>query len=118
MTSPGDLITVWFPFRRHEPEPYKRRPVLVIGVPPATRADEALLVLMVTSNARRVRYPGATDILLDHGSGSGLTQPSVVRLSRAWTAEGRDVAGTLGAISPVALAEITRAFRLLYWPDS
>lgn len=60
---PGQIRLVWFPFSRNEPEPYKKRPVLVlssIGRVP----DQAIFVAMVTSSESRVQNPGPGDVVI------------------------------------------------------
>lgn len=109
MTQPGDIVTVWFPFSRVEAEPYKKRPVVVLAVE-GSGIDAAILVMMVTSNARRVASPGRLNVPMPSNAATGLLLPSVARLTRVWTAESRDIASTLGAAPNGLLTEIKSRF--------
>ena len=103
---PGELRLVWFPFSRNEAEPYKRRPVLVLAATGQV-PDRAILVAMVTSNARRVLSPSTGDIIVEDWQQAGLRRPSVIRSRRLWTAEERDFDGTvLGAVDSAVLGHV------------
>jgi mRNA-degrading endonuclease toxin of MazEF toxin-antitoxin module len=111
--TPGELRLVWFPFSRHEPQPYKKRPVLVL-VAAGRGPDRAVLVAMVTSNPNRVQNPGPGDVLVTDWQRAGLRQPSVVRTRRLWTAEERDFEGTLlGNVESTVLDEVRQHVRSL-----
>jgi len=101
-----------FPFSHMEKDPYKRRPVLVLGTM-GTGDDEALLVTMITSNARRVSRPHADDVLIADHAACGLPVPSVVRATRIWTAQSRDVVSVLGEVPPEVLEAVRGRIRLL-----
>lgn len=103
MIAPGEVRFVWFPFSHGEAEPYKKRPVLVLGVVGAM-PDQAILVAMITANAARVARPHAGDVALSDWQNLGLKKPSVVRARRIWTAEERDFVGP--AIGKVTDAEL------------
>lgn len=94
MVAPGEIRFVWFPFSRGEAEPYKKRPVLVLGLV-GTVPDRAVLVTMVTANPQRMIRPHAGDVPLPDWEAIGLAKPSVVRTRRIWTAEERDFTGAL-----------------------
>ena len=113
MIEVGQVVTVWFPFSHMEAAPYKRRPVLVLGKI-GSGADEAILVTMITSNARRVRSPHADDVPIPDHAACGLPLPSIVRATRIWTAQSRDVASTLGEVPPEVLDEVRTRIQPLF----
>jgi mRNA-degrading endonuclease toxin of MazEF toxin-antitoxin module len=105
--SPGDIVLVYFPYSRHEPEPYKKRPVLVlshIGL----NEDEAIGLVMITSNEQRYASLGAGDIRIDRWQECKLSKRSVIRTRRIWTARYWDLAGKLGRLEPASLLEEVR----------
>lgn len=106
--SPGEVVWVWFPFSHTEANPYKRRPVVVINST-GSGADQAVLVAMVTSNARRAAHPGVFDIPIENWQAIGLVSASVVRINRIWTAENRDLAGSLGGSVSAATLQAIKA---------
>lgn len=111
MTAPGEIQFVWFPFSRTEAEPYKKRPVLILGVV-GTAPDRAVLVAMVTGNQQRFLKPHAGDVALHDWQVLGLTKESVVRTRRIWTAEERDFAGApLGTVKDSVLAAVKAELR-------
>ena len=104
---------MWFPFSRNEPQPYKKRPVLVLAAVGRV-PDRAVLVAMVTSNPTRVQNPGPGDVTVTDWKPAGLRHPSVVRTRRLWTAEERDFEGTvLGTVEAAVLDEVRRHVRSL-----
>jgi hypothetical protein len=104
--NPGELRLLWFPFSRNEPQPYKKRPVLVLAAVGRV-PDRAVFVAMVTSSPDRVRKPGPGDVVVTNWQQAGLRYPSVVRTRRLWTAEDRDFEGSvLGAVEPAVLKEV------------
>lgn len=110
---PGEVVWVRFPFSSGETVAYKRRPVVVVNVTGAG-PEQVVLVAMVTSNARRVAHPGLYDVLLENWLEIGLTSASVVRINRLWSAENRDITGSLGkSVSPVVLAQIRKGISAL-----
>ncbi len=110
--KPGDVALVMFPFSATEPQPYKQRPVLVLGAT-GSPPDQAVFVAMVTSNKRRVLRPGPGDVVITDWQAAGLVMPSVVRSRRIWTAEGRDVIRTVGAVSTDLLNAVKEQVRQL-----
>ena len=112
--KPGDVLLLWFPFSHREAEPYKKRPVLLLG-PSATGhgAEEALLVAMITSNERRVARPKAADLVVPNHQIAGLPLPSVVRTNRLWTAETADVEKILGRVGDDFLKAVRGKVRQL-----
>ena len=113
MNAPGDIRYVWFPFSRSEAEPYKKRPVLVLGVV-GTPPDRAVLVAMITANAQRFTRPHQGDVALPDWERLGLLKPSVVRARRIWTAEERDFAGQLlGRVESETLEAVRVELRAL-----
>jgi mRNA-degrading endonuclease toxin of MazEF toxin-antitoxin module len=101
-------VLAWFPFSKHEPEPYKKRPVLVlshIGL----NEDEAIGLVMITGNERRFVSQGAGDIRVDQWQESKLAKHSVIRARRVWTARRQDLAGTVGTLTPLTLLERVQA---------
>lgn len=104
--KPGELRLLWFPFSHHEPQPYKKRPVLVLAAVGRV-PDRAVLVAMVTSNPDRIKNPRPGDIVVGDWRASGLQRPSVIRCRRIWTAEDRDFAGVL--LGSVSATVLTRA---------
>jgi mRNA-degrading endonuclease toxin of MazEF toxin-antitoxin module len=109
----GDVVLLWFPFSHTEPEPYKKRPVLILTDAIPALADEALLVAMITSNARRVKRPKVGDIVIDEWQEAGLNGASVIRTRRLWTAETRDIAKALGVVKDETLDEARRLVRAM-----
>lgn len=105
-------MLVNFPFSSREPQPFKQRPVVVLGAS-GSYPDEVLFVVMVTSSARRVQSPKAGDILIVDLDTAGLPKPSVVRTRRIWTGESRDVVKVLGQVSASLLEESRQAVRAL-----
>jgi hypothetical protein len=102
---------VWFPFSRNEPEPYKRRPVLVLAAV-GRGPDRAVLVAMVTSNPSRTSNPRPGDVVVRGWQQAGLRLPSVVRSRRLWTAEERDFTGSvLGTVDSTVLDQVRRNVR-------
>jgi len=115
--KPGEIVWVLFPFSSKEQQPYKRRPVVVVNAT-GTGIDQAVLVAMVTSNARRVAHPGTFDVVVENWSEIGLVGPSVVRVNRIWTAESRDLAGSLGrSVSQETLLKIRKCLSDLIGPS-
>lgn len=112
MIEAGQIVTVWFPFSHIEPDPYKRRPVLVLGVY-GSGDDQAILVTMITSNARRVSRPHPEDVLIPDHDKCGLPQASVVRATRLWTAQTRDIAGIVGKVPASVLEDVRDRLRPL-----
>jgi hypothetical protein len=115
--EPGEFYLVYFPFSYKEEEPYKRRPVLVVGCTlPGEIGDHAVLVAQVTGNADRVADPGQGDVIVPRWQEAGLRKPSVVRSRRLWTPEPRDFdnrTGLLGRIDLAALEEVLVQVRML-----
>jgi mRNA-degrading endonuclease toxin of MazEF toxin-antitoxin module len=109
--SPGDIVLAWFPFSRHESQPYKKRPVLVlshIGL----LEDEAIGFVMITGNKQRFASQGAGDIRIKQWKEAKLDRESVIRTRRLWTGRQSDLAGKLGALEPASLLdEVRRAVR-------
>lgn len=97
MLSPGDVVLVNFPFHEQAEVALKKRPVLVVAVT-GEGDDAAVWVMMITGNQRRFLRPCPTDIPIHDWEQVGLRMPSVLRMSRLWTAEQRDVAGTIGSV--------------------
>lgn len=112
---PGDLVLVFFPFSYLEEEPFKRRPVLVVGsTQPGEVGDHAVLVAQVTGSAERVASPGQGDIIVEKWRECGLRKPSVIRSRRLWTPEPRDFAGEpFGRLDDDTLADVLQQVRLL-----
>lgn len=109
----GAVASVAFPFSESEDEPFKRRPVLILGSA-GTGANAAILVAMITSNPRRVKTPGRFAVLIEDWEAAGLDKPSVVRVGRLWTAEPRDFRGVRGSVSPDVLAEVRERITRLF----
>jgi hypothetical protein len=110
---PGEIRLVWFPFSRSELQPYKKRPVLVLAAT-GTAPDRAILVAMITGNARRVQHPGPGDVAIVNWQSVGLKAASVVRTRRLWTAEERDFAGgPVGMVSATVLNDVRARVRAL-----
>lgn len=87
--NPGDIAYVNFPFSAQEIQPYKRRPVLILGMVHEAGAS-TILCAMITSSERRLTRPLPSDVVIDDFAACGLPKRSVVRAHRLWTAEGRD----------------------------
>jgi hypothetical protein len=110
---PGEVRLVWFPFSYSEPQPYKKRPVLVLAAV-GSAPDRAILVAMITANAQRVRRPRPGDVVITDWQSAGLEAPSVVRTRRLWTAEERDFTGNpLGVVSATILEDVRANVRSL-----
>lgn len=112
--NPGDLVFVWFPFSYLEEEPYKRRPVMVVGCTrPGETGDHAVLAAQVTSSPRFVESPGQGDVLVTNWRRCGLSRRSVIRSRRLWTPEPRDFAGhPFGRVEGETLADVLQYVRL------
>lgn len=95
MVNPADVVLVSFPFSEQEIVTYKKRPVLVLATP-GPSGESALWVMMITGNERRFARPSSSDIRLDDWRDVGLALPSVLRTTRVWTAEERDVVRRIG----------------------
>lgn len=113
--NPGDVARVYFPFSYLEEEPYKRRPVVVVGgTPPGTPGDHAVLVAQITGDPRRVAHPRHGDVVVSRWQEANLLTASVVRGRRLWTPEPRDFAGPpFGRLDRDTLAEVLAEVRLL-----
>lgn len=116
--QPGDLAYVYFPFSYMAEEPFKRRPVLVVGCTlPGETGDHAALVAQITSSASRLASPGQGDILVEKWQSCGLRAPSVIRSRRLWTPEPRDFAGEpFGRLDGETFADVLQQVRLLISP--
>ena len=79
--SPGDIVTAHFPFSRHEAEPYKKRPVLVLSHV-GLNEDEAIGLVMITGNQQRFTSHGAGDIRIERWQECRLAKRSVIRTRR------------------------------------
>lgn len=90
--NPGDIVLAYFPYSRHEPEPYKQRPVLVLSHV-GLNEDEAIGLVMITGNEQRFASLGAGDIRIDHWRECRLSKRSVIRTRRVWTARYWDPRG-------------------------
>ena len=101
--SPGEVVLLNFPFSSKETQPFKKRPVLVLGVDGAGD-DQAVVVAMVTSRAMRFQNPGPGDVRLTEWANAGLDRESTVRTRRFWSAEPRDVIRNLGTVDGETLA--------------
>lgn len=113
MIAPGDILFLKFPFSASEEQPFKKRPVLVLGGPSGRGIEEALLVAMVTGSGDRIANPRETDVPIQHAA-AGLMIPSVVRANRVWAAETRDVVATAGRVSPKELQQAVDAFKAAF----
>ncbi|WP_189237792.1 type II toxin-antitoxin system PemK/MazF family toxin [Planomonospora parontospora] len=103
---------LWFPFSRNEPQPYKKRPCLILamtGVVP----DQAILVAMITGNPSRAQTPGPADVVIQNWQGAGLLKASTVRSRRLWTAEDRDIIRILGSVDQPVLEDTMKHVRAL-----
>jgi hypothetical protein len=108
---PGEIRLIWFPFSYNEPQPYKERSVLVLAVA-GTAPDRAILVAMITANARRFLRPGPGDVAIHDWQGAGLKAASVVRTRRLWTVEERDFSGgPVGVVNGSVLADVRAKVR-------
>lgn len=113
MISAGDILLLNFPFSSSEQTPFKQRPVLVLAEPVGRGIEEAVLVAMITSSGDRLATPRATDVILDHEA-AGLPRPSVVRVTRVWTAETRDIVRAFGRVTDADLARVREVFRATF----
>lgn len=116
--KPGDVALVYFPFSYREEEPFKKRPVVVVGcTQPGELGDHAVLVAQVTSNPDRVNNPGQGDVIVENWRAAGLDRISVVRARRLWTPEPRDFARDyLGSLDSDCFREVIQHVRLLVSP--
>ena len=96
MVAQGDVALARFPFSEHETVAYKLRPVLVLAVH-GDGIDQAVWLMMITGNARRFAHPSTTDIPLPEWQSMGLAKESVLRTTRVWTAEARDIERVIGS---------------------
>lgn len=112
--SPGDIAFVWYPFKHDAEEPFKRRPVLLVGgTMPGEPGDQAILVAQVTGDPRRVEAPGQGDVVIPAWREAGLKKPSVVRARRLWTAQPSDLDRVLGRLPLDVFAEVLTHVRLM-----
>lgn len=103
----GDIGLLSFPFTPREPQPFKKRPVLVLGdAPTSATSDASILVAMITSSSARVSNPGRYDVPLEMSEVSGLTVASVCRSNRLWTAEPADFVKVLGQVTASELSSV------------
>lgn len=102
VVKPAEVVLLSFPFSEHETVTFKKRPVLVLANT-GHSVDSALWVMMITGNKRRFDRPSASDVRLETWETIGLAAPSVLRASRVWTAQERDVLQTIGACPPEIL---------------
>lgn len=100
MTRRGDVVIVRFPFAGGGG--YKVRPAIVVQCDRLNRKLEDTIVVMVTSNLRRVRTEPA-EFLVDpattNGSTSGLAMPSAVKCQNLITVQQADILDTVGYLS-------------------
>ncbi|MGW1211389.1 type II toxin-antitoxin system PemK/MazF family toxin [Streptomyces sp. NPDC002499] len=115
---PGDIALVYFPFSYMAEEPFKRRPVLVIGCTlPGEVGDHAALVAQITGASERVENPGQGDVVVHKWKEAGLYKISVVRARRLWTPEPRDFEGTtLGVLDVPTFEEVLSHVRVFIAP--
>lgn len=113
--NPGDLILVWYPFSYLAEEPFKKRPVMVVGCTrPGEIGDHAALVAQVTGSRRFVESPKQGDVLVSNWRQCGLKYESVIRSRRLWTPEPRDfVSQPFGKVEEDTLAEVLQNVRLM-----
>src|SRR5437016_6240264 len=89
--KPRDVALVQFPFSYQEPEPFTKRPVVVVGCTlPGESGDHAVLVAQITGSTKRIENIGQGDVLIHKWREAGLNKLSVVRARRLWTPEPRD----------------------------
>lgn len=105
--TPGDIVLAWYPFSRHEKQPYKKRPVLVLSHV-GLDEDEAIGFVMITGSATRFASLGAGDIRIDRWQECKLEKESTIRTRRVWTGRWTDLAGAVGKLEPAALLEQVR----------
>jgi mRNA-degrading endonuclease toxin of MazEF toxin-antitoxin module len=106
--SAGDIVLAWFPFSRHESQPYKKRPVLVLSHV-GLNEDEAIGLVMITGNEERYQSRGAGDIRVDQWQQCNLAKNSVIRTRRIWTCRWVDLAGNVGKLTPNGLLDQVRS---------
>ncbi|MBA3483283.1 MAG: type II toxin-antitoxin system PemK/MazF family toxin [Pirellulales bacterium] len=99
----GDLVLVAFPFSGGGPG--KRRPALVI----ADAGDDNVVLARVTTQSTRTPL----DVPLTDWQKSGLLAASVVRLHKLATIEKTLVSRTLGSISSVDRASVSKGLQQL-----
>ncbi|AWR21025.1 type II toxin-antitoxin system PemK/MazF family toxin [Aurantimicrobium photophilum] len=105
--KPGDIYLVWFPFSNEELSSFKKRPIVVLSEHKSFNPhDESALVAMVTGSESRVNNPASGDVLVEDWQNCGLVKTSVIRTSRLWTLETRDIDKKLGNLKPTQLSEI------------
>ncbi|MGW2397519.1 type II toxin-antitoxin system PemK/MazF family toxin [Kitasatospora sp. NPDC001664] len=117
--KPGDIALVYFPFSYMEEEPFKRRPVLIVGCTlPGESGDHAALVAQITGSANRVSNPGQGDVVVHKWKEAGLRKESVIRARRLWTPEPRDFDGSiLGTLDLPTFEEVLSHVRLFISPQ-
>ncbi|MFI8528244.1 type II toxin-antitoxin system PemK/MazF family toxin [Promicromonospora sukumoe] len=103
--NPGDVVLLPFPLDSEAEEPYKKRPVLVVGAE-GRGPDEALVVVMVTGNPHRYARPRPGDVPLSDWQSVGLARESTVRSRRFWSAESAHVVHRIGAVSDATLETV------------
>ena len=100
MTRRGDVVIVRFPYAGGGG--YKVRPAVVVQCDRLNRKIDDTIVVMVTSNLKRVRTEPA-EFLIDpsapDGSSSGLTMLSAVKCQNLATIPQADILDTIGHLS-------------------
>lgn len=105
--NPGDIYIVWFPFSNEETNSFKKRPIVVLSEHKSYNPhDDSALVAMVTGSESRVNNPASGDVLVEDWQKCGLVKTSVIRTSRLWTIESRDIVKKLGNLNTSQLSEI------------
>lgn len=110
MVATGDVALARFPFSEHEVVTYKLRPVLVLALH-GDGVDQAVWLMMITGNARRFLRPSVTDVPLPEWRAMGLAKESVLRTTRVWTAEARDIERVIGAAPHEVTVEARESVR-------
>lgn len=108
MVRSGDIALLWFPFGSQQQSAFKRRPVLVLNKS-GTGDDQAVVCVMITGSADRIRNPRDGDIPVTEWESYGLAAASVVRPARFWAAEVSDVNRIIGKADPVFTTAVRKA---------
>ncbi len=95
----GDIVSVEFPFS--DLQTRKRRPGLVL----LSTDDDLLLARLTTASARE-----SSDVALNKWAEAGLPLPSVVRLTKLATVDGRLVRHVIGHLDPQDARRLAQAW--------
>lgn len=113
MVERGTVALAYFPFSAAESQPFKKRPVLVLGSS-GVGLSEVVVIAMITGSQARINSPGPGDLLIADWQECGLAKESLVRSRRFWAAEERDLAQTLGTAPAPLVDQVAATIKALF----